>query len=72
MGPRMGLGLRAKKNFGKGDFVVEYAGDLLTSEREALARIEKLREIKKDIYVLKFQLPQNGKYNWYVGWHQIR
>lgn len=66
MGPRMGLGLRATKKFERGDFVVEYAGGLLTSEGEASAKIKELREIKKDGYVMKFQLP-NGKFIWLVN-----
>lgn len=62
---RMGSGIRATKQFQKGEFVVEYAGEHIDSEKKAMERKAALKDSGNDIYLMQFQVV-NGKYNWSV------
>lgn len=63
---RMGGGLRANKRFEKGDFVIEYAGEMIHSEQKANERRQELLDSGRDTcFVMKFQVA-NGKYKWSV------
>lgn len=62
---RMGAGLRATRRFEKGEFVIEYAGEHIDCEQEAIERRELLKESGRDVYLMQFQVA-NGKYKWLV------